>query len=147
MKLTGKLPEAREPKVRKKPARAMFWLGLEFKSRTQNSLLRLCSLYLFNNLEGAVNGCFVVSKQVTFETGVLAVEIDFQLLYELFTLRSVAINNCCQRLYCAGQSEIECVVAGKLIWIDCHFDLQVINAPILAQPQSLGLQAKDWEIH
>lgn len=25
-----------------------------------------------------------------------------------------------------------------------HIDLQVINAPILAQPQSLGLQAKNW---
>ena len=27
-----------------------------------------------------------------------------------------------------------------------HIDLQVINAPKLAQSQSLGLQAKDWEI-
>lgn len=27
-----------------------------------------------------------------------------------------------------------------------HIDLQVINAPKLAQSQSLGLQAKDWGI-
>lgn len=35
----------------------------------------------------------------------------------------------------------------RIIWqLLAHIDLQVINAPKLAQPQSLGLQAKDWEI-
>ncbi|CAN2968240.1 hypothetical protein METHPM2_1340013 [Pseudomonas sp. PM2] len=39
-------------------------------------------------------------------------------------------------------------MSGKLQIVDrqSHIDLQVINAPILALSQSLGLQAKDWEI-
>ena len=43
-----------------------------------------------------------------------------------------------------------CVLFGgsqNLLQLRCtHIDLQVISAPKLAQSQSLGLQAKDWEI-
>jgi len=42
---------------------------------------------------------------------------------------------------------LHCIVRSREIPVlFTHIDLQVIKAPMLAQPQSLGLQATDWGI-
>lgn len=51
-------------------------------------------------------------------------------------------------LQTGGETLKSCIKSPQLTlsYVVCHIDLQVINAPKLAQSQSLGLQAKDWGI-